>query len=91
MCKIEVEEAPPLLAGQYRRLLLDSENELGLVAEMLAEVLGWQRTPEQPLPDALELAEAAAERMVELEVMVGADLIASTRRPHATSLHFMLN
>lgn len=67
--------APPLPAAVYRTLWLDAADELGLIAEILADVLGWERTPERPLPDALELAGVAAERIVELEgLLVGAEI-----------------
>lgn len=68
-------EMHPLHAAQYRRLWLDEAHTLGLVAETLAEVLGWQPTADDPLPDALELAAVAAEKIVELEgLLVGADI-----------------
>lgn len=57
------EEMPPLLAAQYRRLWLDDAHKLGLVAEILADVLGWQPTPDEIVPDALALAEEAAARL----------------------------
>lgn len=63
-------DVAPLQARQYRRLWLESENELGLIAETLAEALGWQPSPDVPLPDPLELAEAAAERLLELEAQL---------------------
>lgn len=63
------QQKPPLMARQYRELWLDSADELGLVAEILSEVLGWQPSPDQPLPDALELAQAAAERIIALEAI----------------------
>lgn len=62
-----LEVAPPLMARQYRQLWLDSEHELGQVAETLAAALGWQPTEADPLPNALELAEAAAERILQLQ------------------------
>ena len=54
-------------AACYRRLWLNDAHTLGQVAEILADALGWQPTDEQILPDALELAEVAASRIVELE------------------------
>jgi hypothetical protein len=47
----------------YRSLWLEESAALGLVAETLADALGWQPSPDAPLPDALALAEAAAERI----------------------------
>lgn len=64
---VRVKHNPPLQARQYRSLWLDDAHALGLIAETLADALGWQPTDEQPLPDALELAQAAAERIVELQ------------------------
>lgn len=58
---------PPLQACQYRRLWLDDAHALGMVAEILADALDWQPTTDQPLPDALTLAQIAAERIVELK------------------------
>lgn len=60
-------EGEVLEAHQYRRLWLDTSAELGLVAEELASALGWQPTPAEPLPNALELAQVAARRLHELE------------------------
>ena len=51
----------------YRRLWLNSEHELGQIAETLAEAIGWQPTDDQILPDALELAQVAAARLASLE------------------------
>lgn len=56
-----------LTAAQYRRLWLDDAATLSLVAELLADVLGWQPTDTQPLPDALQLAQTAAQRLAQLE------------------------
>lgn len=56
-----------LTAAQYRRLWLDSACELGLVAETLADALGWQPTGDQILPDVLELAQRAVARISTLE------------------------
>lgn len=53
-----LEFVPPLQARQYRQLWLDVSDELGLVAETLACALGWQASETEPLPDALELAQA---------------------------------
>lgn len=61
------QQKPPLLARQYRQLWLEDANRLGLVAEILADVLCWQPSDEQPLPDPLELAQAAAMRLHQLE------------------------
>lgn len=66
----EVEGLETHLAGvqlNHRALWLDAEDRLGLIAETLAEVLGWQPTESQLLPDALELVDAAAARIVALE------------------------
>lgn len=63
------QQKPPLMARQYRELWLESEDQLGLIAETLAEALGWQPSPDQPLPDPLELAQAAAERIIALEAI----------------------
>lgn len=51
----------------HRRLWLDSADQLGLVAETLADALGWQPSHNQPMPDALRLAEQAAARLREIE------------------------
>lgn len=61
------QQKPPLMARQYRQLWLEDANTLGLIGECLAEALGWQPSDDQPLPDPLELAQAAAERIVQLE------------------------
>lgn len=73
------QQKPPLMARQYRQLWLDSADELGLVAEILAEVLGWQPSPDAPLPDAVELAQAAAEHIMSLQAQAVFDKI--TRQP----------
>ena len=70
----------------YRRLWLDSEDELGLIAEILADVLGWQPTEVEPLPNALELAEVAAQRVIDLEI-----LAAGTQGGHIVSSAFRAN
>lgn len=59
-----------LTAAQYRRLWLDDAHTLGLVAAALAEATGWTPTDEQPLPDALQLAALASQRLAQLEQMV---------------------
>jgi len=74
------EETPPLLASQYRRLWLDEAHEVGSIAETLAEVLGWQPTPDQPLPDALALAEVAAQRIRLLEGLLSSNAISHDAR-----------
>ena len=63
MEELETVLLPPLTAAQYRALWLESEDRLGLIAECLAEVLGWEQSAEQPLPDPLALAEVAAQRL----------------------------
>lgn len=80
------EETPPLLASQYRYLWLESANELGLIAETLALVLGWQPTPDAPLPDALELAGMAATRIHELERVIGGARHRQPRRPTTAAI-----
>lgn len=70
-CIVCEEELETLLsARQYRRLWLDTEAYLGLVAECLADALAWQPTEAEPLPDALALAEQAATRIHALEQRV---------------------
>lgn len=71
MCEQEELEAH-LQAVQldFRRLWLEAENILGLVAETLAEATGWQPTDAEILPDALALAQVAAARINELESRV---------------------
>lgn len=84
---IEVEElepstlAPLLTAQQYRRCWLDTSAELGQVAETLALALGWQPSADQPLPDALGLAQAASERITAIEVAAVYALIKQGTRP----------
>ncbi len=56
----DIESECLFTAAQYREWWLESEHALGQVAETLADVLGWQRSEDQPLPDALELAQVAA-------------------------------
>ena len=51
----------------YRRLWLEDAHELGQIAETLAHALGWQPTEVEPLPNPLELAEVAAQRIISLE------------------------
>lgn len=71
---INEDELETLLAGvqlDYRQLWLDDAHMLGQVAETLAEVLAWQPTSTQPLPNALALAEAARERIATLERQAG--------------------
>lgn len=80
----ETELLPPLSAATYRRLWLDSEDRLGLIAETLTEVLGWQPTCEQPLPDPLELAQVAAARLTAREMQ---PRHRSHRRPQRKGLH----
>lgn len=67
MCLYEQDETE---THQYRRLWLDAEHELGMVAELLADATGWQPSDTQPMPDALELAERAAMRLAQLEQAV---------------------
>lgn len=89
---VTVKYNPPLQALQYRRLWLDDAHTLGLIAEYLADALGWQPTSDQPLPDALELAQAAAERLLELEAQAVFGKI--TRQPVGSKtehLAFSLN
>lgn len=57
------EAVPPLTAQQYRGLWLADAHTLGLIACTLASALGWQATEADPLPDALMLAQVAAERI----------------------------
>lgn len=59
-----------LLVDDYRRLWLATAAELGLVAECLAEALDWKPTDGDPLPDALMLAGAAADRIALLTAQV---------------------
>ncbi len=82
------EETPPLLASQYRRLWLNSADELGLIAEMLAEVLGWQPTPDAPLPDALALADQAEARIREFAPPLTTARHRSRRQPHSRPREF---
>lgn len=71
---LTVEELAPLgetlLAEDYRRLWLADAHELGLIAETLADVLGWQPTTDELLPDALALAGEAVDRIATLEAML---------------------
>lgn len=71
-----------LSAQQYRRLWLDEAHANGQIAEVLAEALGWQPTSEQPLPDALALAGAVAERVVALEAQLVLTQLPTTRLQH---------
>lgn len=70
------EEVPPLLASQYRRLWLDEAHQLGMVAETLAEVLGWQPSGDEIVPNALELATVAAQRIRMLEGLLSSASVA---------------
>lgn len=63
MREVEEMEASFGTAACYRRLWLEDAHTLGLIACVLADVLGWQPTPDEPLPDPLELAEVAAARL----------------------------
>lgn len=76
----------------YRQLWHDEANRMGLVAETLADALGWKPTDEQLLPDALELAATAAWRIRALEMTV---LILShkpeTRQHYLQSVSSALN
>lgn len=86
------QQKPPLLARQYRQLWLEDANRLGMAAEILADALGWQANADQPLPDALELAQAAAERIMQLEAQAVFSKI--TRQPtegKSQHLAFSLN
>lgn len=67
MMVIGKQQKPPLLARQYRELWLEDAHRLGLIGECLAEALGWQPSEAAPLPDAVELAQAAAEHIISLE------------------------
>lgn len=78
----------PLRAHQYRQLWLASENELGLIAETLAQAMGWQPSPDVPIPDPLELAQAAAERLLELEAQM---VFAALTRREDRHLIFSIN
>jgi hypothetical protein len=74
-------EEPPLPAATYRELWLDSEHALGIIAEQLADVLGWQPTTTEPLPDALALADEAAQRIATLERLLNTTRHRSRREP----------
>lgn len=70
MSDVKEMEAYCLEPAHYRRLWLDEAHALGQVAETLADALGWQPTAQELLPDGLELARAAAERIAELELQL---------------------
>lgn len=91
MREVEEMEASFGTAACYRRLWLDTEADLGLVAETLAEVLGWQPSHDQIVPNALELAEVAARRVAELERIVGTAHHRTPRRPALASLRMSVN
>lgn len=63
----EIEAHLSAVRLDYRGLWLDSEHQLGQVAETLADATGWQPTDTQPMPDALALAQVAAARLEALE------------------------
>jgi hypothetical protein len=79
----DVKIAPPLSAAQYRRAWLNDAHTLGQIAETLAEVLGWQPTAEQMLPDPLELAQEAATRIGRQETRVAPSKCLRRRRARA--------
>lgn len=59
-----------LLAEDYRRLWLEDAHTIGMIAETLAEALGWQPSDDELLPNALMLAGAAADRLAMLEAQI---------------------
>lgn len=67
MCNEEQIETAFCSVGHYRQLWLDDAHALGMIAETLADVLGWQPTGDEILPDPLALADEAACRIAELE------------------------
>lgn len=74
----------------YRRLWLEDAHALGLIAELLADALDWQPEQDQWLPDPLALAEAAAQRIRQLEAPTAARRIANFEQyifKHLTAEH----
>lgn len=47
----------------YRALLLEAWDQLGLVAEYLAQATDWQPSEDAILPDPVQLAEVVAQRL----------------------------